>query len=80
MNTRERFPEAACAGGLDKQVMARGQDAIDARINLARTLIEKGRFIPGPDHFVLSDVTFASYRYFMEQLREAVMTTTPGNG
>jgi hypothetical protein len=45
----------------------------------ARMLIEKGRFIPGPDHFVLSDVTWEHYRYFMESLREVVMTTTPGN-
>jgi len=27
---------------------------------------------------VLSSVSFANYRYFMEQLREVVMTTKPG--
>jgi len=45
----------------------------------ARELIAGGCFIPGPDHFVLSDVSFANYRYFMERLREVVMTTRPGN-
>ena len=74
---RDRFPTVGCVGGLDKQVMARGKDAIDREMKRARTLIEKGRFIPGPDHFVLSDVSLANYRYFMEELREVVMTTTP---
>ena len=75
---RERFPEFACLGGLDKQVMARGRDAIDREIERARKLIRLGRTIPGPDHFVLSDVTFAGYRYFMERLRDVVLTTRPG--
>ncbi|MEN6643114.1 MAG: uroporphyrinogen decarboxylase family protein [Armatimonadia bacterium] len=77
---RERFPEMGCVGGLNKQAMAEGKDAIDREMDRARRLIELGRFIPGPDHFVLSDVTFASYRYFMEELREVVMTTTPRQG
>jgi len=74
---RERFPTVGCVGGLDKQVMAQGKAAIDAEVERARQLIRLGRFIPGPDHFVLSDVTWANYRYFMEQLREVVMTTKP---
>ena len=77
---RERFPQVGCIGGLDKQVMARGRDAIDAEMDRARRLIEGGRFIPGPDHFVLSDVSFESYRYFMERLRDVVMATRPGSG
>ena len=76
---RERFPTVGCVGGLDKQVMAQGRAAIDREMERARMLIERGRFIPGPDHFVLSDVTFADYRYFMEQMREVVLTTTPNN-
>jgi uroporphyrinogen decarboxylase len=75
---RRRFPQFAMLGGLDKQVMARGRVAIDAEMVKARRFIEMGRFIPAPDHFVLSDVTCESYRYFMERLREVVMTTVPG--
>jgi uroporphyrinogen decarboxylase len=74
----DRYPEIGCVGGLDKQCMARGRDAIDAEMARARRLIEMGRFIPGPDHFVLSDVSFEGYRYFMEQLREVCLTTEPG--
>jgi len=65
-------------GGLDKRVMAQGIAAIDQEMERARELIRIGRFIPGPDHFVLSDVTWDSYRYFMRALRDVVMTTRPG--
>jgi len=75
----DTYPKLGIIGGLDKNCMARGRDAIDREMEKARALIRKGRFIPGPDHFVLSDVTFANYRYFMESLREVVMTTKPGS-
>jgi len=75
---REKFPEFGIIGGLDKESMARGKDAIDREMAKARELIKLDRFIPGPDHFVLSNVKFESYRYFMERLREVVMTTKPG--
>jgi len=74
----DRDPDFGVIGGLDKNVMARGREAIDREIEKARMLIRKGRFIPGPDHFVLSDVPWDGYRYFMERLREVVMTTRPG--
>ena len=74
----DTYPQLGIVGGLNKNVMAAGKDAIDREMERARALIRKGRFIPGPDHFVLSDVTFANYRYFMERLREVVMTTRPG--
>jgi hypothetical protein len=72
------YPTLGVIGGLDKNVMAQGKEAIDREMERARALIQMGRFIPGPDHFVLSDTTFANFRYFMESLREVVMTTKPG--
>lgn len=74
----DTFPTVGVIGGLNKNVMAQGKAEIDQEMAKARRLIRKGRFIPGPDHFVLSDVSWANYRYFMEQLREVVMTTKPG--
>jgi len=75
----DRYQRLGVIGGLNKNAMAAGRAAIDAEMERARALIRKGRFIPGPDHFVLSDVTFADYRYFMERLREVVMATAPGS-
>jgi hypothetical protein len=74
----DRYPTVGAIGGLRKESMYEGKAAIDAEMEKARMLIKKGRFIPGPDHFVLSYASFANYRYFMERLREVVMTTEPG--
>jgi len=77
--TLNKLPKMAAIGGLDKNCMALGKPAIEAELEKARRLIKAGRYIPGPDHFVLSNVTFESYLYFMERLKEIVMTTKPGN-
>jgi len=74
---RKRYPEAGIIGGLRKEAMYEGKGAIDTEIEKARALIRMGRYIPGPDHFVLQRASFADYRYFMERLREVVMTTRP---
>ena len=74
---RDRHPEVGAIGGLNKSVMAHSKDAIDREVEKARHFIKRGRYIPGPDHFVLSDVSFENYRYFMERLREVVLTTKP---
>ncbi len=76
----QRYPQLGALGGLDKRVMSQGRAAIDAELERARGLIRIGRFIPGPDHFVLSDVTYASYAYFMQGLRRVVMETRPLSG
>lgn len=75
---RATYPTFGVIGGLRKECMYEGREAIDQEMEKARQLIRLGRFIPGPDHFALRDATFASYRYFMEQLREVVMTTPAG--
>ena len=74
----DRYPALGALGGLEKDAMAQGKVAVDAEMNKARRLIQRGRVIPGPDHFALSNVSYADYRYFMESLREVVMGTKPG--
>ena len=74
---RRRHPTLGMIGGLAKESMIYGKAAIDREMERAARFIKLGRFIPGPDHFVQSDVTWERYRYFMERLREVVMTTTP---
>lgn len=73
----ERYPNVGVIGGLRKEAMYEGKAAIDAEMVKARQWIRKGRYIPGPDHFVLEYASFENYRYFMESLKEVVMTTVP---
>jgi uroporphyrinogen decarboxylase len=69
----------SAVGCLDKNVMDIGKTAIDKEMEKARKLIRNGRIIPGPDHFPIKS-SFENYRYFMEQLKEAVMTETDIQG
>lgn len=75
--TLDRLPRMSAIGGLDKNCMAGGKQTIDLELEKARSLIRNGRYIPGPDHFVLSNVSLENYIYFMERLKEIVMTTKP---
>jgi uroporphyrinogen decarboxylase len=78
------LPGFAALGGVDKNCMA-GEPlaadvlrAIEREMEKAERLIRGGRFVPGPDHFVLSDVPFENYERFMKRLREVVLATRPG--
>ena len=71
------YPDLGVIGGLRKEAMYEGKGAIDVEMEKARRWIKKGRYIPGPDHFVLDGADFVHYRYFMESLRDVVMTTKP---
>jgi len=72
---RRDLPGMGCIGGLDKECMAYDKEAMDAELDKARRLIPLGRYIPGPDHSVLENVTFENYEYFMRGLKKAVMET-----
>ena len=79
LRVRREQPAAGVIGGLRKECMSEGPEAMDRELERARALIESGRSIPGPDHFVMGDVSFANYRRFMEGLRDVVMNTAPGS-
>jgi len=72
---RSTLPEMACIGGLDKECMARGKNAMDEELEKVRKFIPLGRLIPGPDHFVLENVPFENYEYFMKRLKQIIIET-----
>ncbi|MEI7904180.1 MAG: uroporphyrinogen decarboxylase family protein [Candidatus Firestonebacteria bacterium] len=74
----DKYPAVGTFGGLDKNSMSKGRKEIDIELVKAKKLIEKGRFIPGPDHGVLSDASFENFKYFNEELRKIVLSTKPG--
>lgn len=74
---RKELPFMGGIGGLDKDCMSKGKKEMDKELEKAEILIKLGRFIPGPDHMVLSNVCFDNYCYFMGRLREIVLSTKP---
>jgi len=58
-------------GGLDKKALADGEQAI--RTELDRKLpymVKQGGYIPSVDHLVPSDVPYANYLFYLEELKK----------
>ena len=56
-------------GGVDKRVLARGQEAIREHLREFIPLVEDGGFIPTVDHTVPPDVSWDNFRYYMDAKR-----------
>ena len=59
--------------GVDKRAVAAGPQAIDAELARVSPLIEAGGYVPGVDHGLPPDVSFANYCYYMEKLEAALV-------
>ncbi len=66
---RRLYPTLGIWGGLDKRALAWGKDAIDAEVEKARKMIEKGRYIPMFDHLIPPDVPWDGFKYAAERIR-----------
>ncbi len=66
---RAACPRAALMGGMDKRRIASGQDSIDAEVKRLGPLVAQGGYIPFLDHYVPMDVSYDTYRYYVERRR-----------
>jgi hypothetical protein len=60
---------------MDKRAIASGRDGVDAELARVLPLVREGAFIPMLDHFVPPDVSFETYRYYVERRRELLART-----
>ncbi|MGQ9585553.1 MAG: uroporphyrinogen decarboxylase family protein [Anaerolineae bacterium] len=67
---RERYPNLALLGGVDKRALAAGPEAIDRELARLVPVVEQGGYIPMVDHLVPPDVSLENYRYYLERRRE----------
>jgi len=56
-------------GGVDKRIVAAGKDAIRNELERLFPLVCEGGYIPSIDHSVSSDISWDSFRYYMETPR-----------
>lgn len=68
---KEFGKEMAYRGGVDKRAMAAGGEVIEKEMQRIRPVIENGGYIPGCDHGVPSDVSWADYVYYTKLLSKA---------
>jgi uroporphyrinogen decarboxylase len=66
-----QHPDLAIFGGIDKRVLARGREAIDAHLAyIIPTMKERGGYIPTCDHGVPEEVPYQDYLYYRQRCVE----------
>ncbi len=64
-------PDLAMFGGIDKRVLARGREAIDAHLEyILPPMRERGGYIPTCDHGVPEEVPYQDYLYYRKRCVE----------
>jgi uroporphyrinogen decarboxylase len=76
---RRRHPKLGMIGGINKFALAHGREAIDEELKKIPFMLERGRYIPGLDHNVPSDVSWDNYRYFYDRLRDLIWKYPPAS-
>ncbi|MEE9602927.1 MAG: uroporphyrinogen decarboxylase family protein [Thermoguttaceae bacterium] len=64
-------------GGIDKRVLTRDRQAIDAELEVKLPLAEKGGYIPHLDHDIPHDVPYANFLYYWERKKELLGIRDP---
>ena len=66
-----QYPDLIMSGGIDKRIMAKGREAIDAHLAyILPTMRARGGYIPNCDHGVPAEVPYADYLYYRERCVE----------
>ena len=73
---RRQYPRCRLHGGLDKRLIATGREGVDTELRRVQPLLVEGAYIPSIDHFVPYDISYETYRYYVEQRRE--ISQNPG--
>lgn len=67
----KQYPGLAMFGGIDKRVLAKGRDAIDAHLEyILPAMRARGGYIPTCDHGVPAEVPYQDYLYYRKRCVE----------
>jgi uroporphyrinogen decarboxylase len=69
---REKYPYMAMLGGLNKNEIGKGREAIDRELERIRPLRGQPGYIPALDQLIPPEVSFADYSYLVNRLREMI--------
>ena len=66
-----QYPNLVIAGGIDKRILAKGPDAIDAHLQrILPAMRARGGYTPTCDHGVPEEVSLANYRHYRKRCVE----------
>ena len=67
-----KYPELGIYGGLDKNALAMGREAIDKELEKCERMLAGGGYIPGFDHLIPPNVAWEDYEYAVNELRRMI--------
>jgi len=69
---RGRYPRLGLLGGIDKRVLAKGPEAIDAELDRIWPATRTGRYIPELDHLIPDDVSWQNFLHYVGSLKHRI--------
>lgn len=69
----QKYPCLGIVGGIDKTVLSRGKDAIDAATTKIVPLVKRGGYIPTVDHDVPPEASRHNYKYYLVRKKELLI-------
>lgn len=72
---REQFPELAMLGGIDKQQIALGKEAVDKELERIAPLLSGTHYLPALDHMIHPDISWEDFCYYSRKLKAMIENT-----
>jgi uroporphyrinogen decarboxylase len=69
---RRLYPELAIMGGIDKQEIAKGREAIDRELKRVEPMFRQNGYFAALDHLVHPEISWEDFQYFVARLKEMI--------
>lgn len=69
---RKKYPNLCIMGGIDKQEIAKGRDAIDKELERVSGIFKQSGYMAALDHLVHPEISFDDFKYFVKRLKEMI--------
>jgi uroporphyrinogen decarboxylase len=69
---RSQFPTLCIMGGIDKQEIAKGRDAIDRELDRLDPMFKGPGYMPALDHLVHPEISYGDFKYFVSELKKRI--------
>ncbi len=70
VEVRAEYPHLQMLGGIDKNALAQGPEAIDRELERVAPVVKTGGYVPAVDHYVPPNVSWDNFVYYRQQLRK----------
>lgn len=72
---RKRYPTLGIMGGIDKQEIAKGPEAIDRELERIAEMFKYKGYIPALDHLIHPEISLEDFKYFVTKLKSYILGT-----